>query len=150
MNPVSFFEIPVLDMDRALGFYAVVFGLSCERLRVPGKDMALLPHADGTPGISGALVQGRRYVPGGSGARIFMNVANIESVLFKAAHAGGAVLRAESTVGGYGDTAEIADSEGNRIALYAARPVARQRGMHDGGGLFGGDGGKLRPWCDCC
>ncbi|WP_222863956.1 VOC family protein [Pigmentiphaga aceris] len=148
MNPVSYFEIPVLDMARAMDFYATVFGQTCERVRIPGKDMALLPHADGSPGISGALVQGDRYVPGQAGARIYMNVADIPLTLFRAAQQGGAVRREETAVGEYGCVAEIEDCEGNRIGLFSSAPVSDED--YPGGGFLGGGGGRLRLRCLCC
>ena len=150
MNPVSYFEIPVLDMARAIDFYAAVLGQTCERVQIPGKDMALLPHADGAPGISGALVQGERYVPGNAGARIYMNVVDIPLTLFRAAQSGGAVRRHESAVGDFGCVAEIEDCEGNRIGLYSPAPASGEDYAETGGGFLGGGGGRLRARCFCC
>lgn len=151
MNPVSYFEIPVLDMDRAIDFYAAVFGYACERMRIHDKDMALLPHVDGARGISGALVQGDRYRPGMTGPRIYLNVADLPLALFRAAQAGGAVVHPETEVGAFGSVAGIRDSEGNRIALYSPMPTAPADDDADAvSGFLGGGGGRLRLRCDCC
>jgi predicted enzyme related to lactoylglutathione lyase len=149
MNPVSYFEIPVSDMDRAVAFYAAVFGYACERMHFDGQEMALLPHADGAGGISGALVQGPRHVPGKVGTRVYLNVVDLPLTLFRATQAGVAVLRAETEVGSFGSVADIEDSEGNRIALYSSLPSVHDEDLSDlGGGLFGGGGGRMR--CTCC
>lgn len=122
MNPVSYFEIPVTDLDRAVDFYTVVFGHGFERMNIDGSDMALFPNAEGAGGISGALAKGESYVPGMAGARVYFTVADIPATLARAVAAGGRVLYPETAVGNIASVAEIQDSEGNCIALYAALP----------------------------
>jgi len=122
MNPVSYFEIPVTDLDRAVDFYTAVFGHGFERMNIDGNDMALFPNAEGAGGISGALAKGESYVPGTAGARVYFTVTDIPAVLARAVAAGGSVLYPETAVGNIASVAEIQDSEGNCIALYAALP----------------------------
>jgi uncharacterized protein len=124
MNPVSYFEIPVLDMDRAIRFYVAVFGYAFERATVDGNDMAFFPHAEGGNGASGALAKGDSYLPGKSGARIYFSVSDIQATLAKAIEAGGTVLYPQTEVDAFGFVAEIEDLEGNCIALHAP-PHAR-------------------------
>ena len=119
MNPISYFEIPVHDMERAVGFYQAVFGYEFERVSLDGNAMALFPYADGRSGASGALAKGDSYHAGKSGARIYFSVANIKATLAKAVAAGGAVLYTETEVGTFGSVAEIEDLEGNCIGLHA-------------------------------
>jgi predicted enzyme related to lactoylglutathione lyase len=120
MNPVSYFEIPVQDMDRAMRFYFAVFGYAFERATLHGNDMAFFPHAEGGSGASGALAKGDSYVPGRSGARIYFSVPDMKATLAKAIEAGGVVLFPETEAGSFGLVAEIEDLEGNCIALHAA------------------------------
>lgn len=120
MNFVSYFEIPVANLDRAIRFYEAVFGYTLERTHVDGNSMAFFPYAESLPGASGALAQGKSYVPGKSGARIYFDVADIQATLKKAVAAGGAVLYPETTVGAFGSVAEVEDSEGNCIGLHTA------------------------------
>jgi predicted enzyme related to lactoylglutathione lyase len=120
-NPVVHFEIPVADMDRAVGFYRAVLGHDLRRERVDGYDMAFFPRADGKPGASGALARGDVYVPTRSGVILYFDVPDIDAVLARAARHGGAVLYPKTSVGAAGYVAEIADSEGNRIGLSAPR-----------------------------
>jgi predicted enzyme related to lactoylglutathione lyase len=146
MNPVSYFEIPVLDIERATHFYAAVFGFAFERLHIDGKDMALFPNVDGAGGASGALAKGDGYCPGTAGPRIFFNVPNMAVALLRVSKAGGAVLRPEQPVGDFGCVADIADTEGNGIALYA--PAAAPR--LERGGFLSCVNGKMQVICDCC
>jgi uncharacterized protein len=117
INPVGYFEIPVTDMERAIGFYQSIFEYSLERETIDGYDMALFPFADGAQGATGALVKGEAYVPAKSGPILYFRVTNIDATLNKAKTAGAAILYAKKDVGAAGFVAEIEDSEGNRIAL---------------------------------
>jgi hypothetical protein len=116
-NPVVHFEIPVTDMDRAIRFYEAVFAVALDRRETDGYDMAFFPRADGRPGASGALAKGDVYRPTRDGAILYFDVPDIDTVLARAKANGGAVLYPKTSIGAAGFVAEIADSEGNRIAL---------------------------------
>lgn len=120
MNPVSYFEIPVIDLERAMRFYGAVFDTVFECARVDGNDLAFFPYAGDRPGASGALARGDSYTPGKAGARIYFDVADIAQTLARAIAAGGAVLYPETAVGAFGSVAEIEDLDGNCIGLHAA------------------------------
>ncbi len=115
-NPVSYFEIPVSDMDRAIAFYETVFSISLERTVIDGHEMALFPSSENSSGISGALAKGDSYVPSAAGPRIYFSVENIDETLSKAVEAGGQVAYPKTHVGDF-FVAEFKDSEGNQIAL---------------------------------
>jgi len=116
MVRASWFEIPVVDLDRAVDFYERVFLVELERDTIDGNDAAYFPAADGPIGAAGALMQGESYVPSVDGTRIYLGVDDVDAVVARAVEAGADVLYPVTTVD---DTvvAEIADSEGNRIAL---------------------------------
>lgn len=118
MNPAGYFEIPVDDLERAIAFYAAVFGHDFERADVDGNAMAFFPYAPDQPGASGALAQGDSYRPGRSGVRLYFQVQDIQAVLDKAVAAGGGVLYPPTQVGAFGEVAELEDSEGNCIGLH--------------------------------
>jgi uncharacterized protein len=120
-NPVSYFEIPVTDMPRAIAFYERVFGYDLKRTMIDGYDMALFPFADGAPGATGALAKGDVYVPAKSGPTLYFPVTDIDAVLKEARAAGATILYEKKDVGAAGFVAEIEDSEGNRIALSQQR-----------------------------
>lgn len=116
-NPVFHFEIPVVDMDRAVRFYERVFAFQFERKTVDGYDMAFFPRAEGAPGASGALAKGDVYRPTHDGIIIYFDVADIDAVLQRAEAEGARVLYPKKDIGEAGYVAEIEDSEGNRIAI---------------------------------
>ena len=120
INPVVHFEIPVTDMDRAVRYYEAVFAVKLERREVDGYDMAFFPRTDGSPGASGALAKGDVYKPTKDGAILYFDVPDIDAVTTRAETAGGSVLYPKKDIGEAGFVAEIADSEGNRIALSQA------------------------------
>jgi uncharacterized protein len=116
-NPVTYFEIPVRDLDRAVKFYSIVFGYDFERTEIDGNAMALFPFTDDASGITGALAQGDSYVPGKQGARLYFATDDIDAVLGRAVNAGGKVLYPKTAIGENGWVAEFEDSESNCIAL---------------------------------
>lgn len=120
MNPVSYFEIPVLDLQRAMQFYSAVFGYSFEPTHVDGNEMAFFPYDTSLPAASGALAKGDSYVPGKSGIRLYFDVSDIEHSVATALAVGATLLYPITAVGDFGHVAEIEDSEGNCIGLHMA------------------------------
>jgi predicted enzyme related to lactoylglutathione lyase len=119
-NPVNYFEIPVLDMTRAMRFYERVLLVDFESTEIDGHPMALFPYDSQGTGISGALAHGDSYRPGPQGVRIYFSVANIDETLRRAVEAGGKVLYPKTSIGEHGFVAEFEDSEGNCIAIRSA------------------------------
>lgn len=118
-NPVTWFEIPVTDLDRAVAFYRGVFGFELERVAIDGNEMALFPSADGEAGVSGALAKGDSYVPSVNGTRVYFSTEAIEDTLRKVDALGGRTLYPKTSIGALGWVAEFEDSEGNRVALHS-------------------------------
>ena len=62
-SAVNWFEIPVVDMERALSFYNTIFGFDMKAQEpMPGYQAAFFPYAQGE-GIGGSLTQGEGYAP---------------------------------------------------------------------------------------
>lgn len=120
-NPIVYVEIPVTDLERASRFYEEVFRFSLKSTMVDGYSMALFPAATGSSGASGALVKGDVYIPSKSGPIVYFGTENIDRALERVRKAGGKVLYPEKRLDGIGSVAEFEDSEGNRIALFAAK-----------------------------
>lgn len=116
-NPISYCEIPVNDIDRAMEFYSMVFEFEFEKQSIDGNEMALFPYTAGTEGATGALAKGDSYKPSLDGSRIYFSTLDIDSTLSRATKGGGRVLYPKTDVGDYGFVAEFEDSEGNRIAV---------------------------------
>ena len=117
-HAVSWFELPVTDLDRAAAFYATILGTSLgEIAEADDRRFAMFPAEDG---VTGAIVHGEGYVPSTEGALIFLNVGDaLEPVLNRVEPAGGQVLLARMEMGEWGVAAFIVDTEGNRVALHA-------------------------------
>jgi hypothetical protein len=118
VNPVVYFEIPVLDLDRACDFYSNVFETKLTQEVVDGYQMAFFETSDDSFGASGALVVGDVYVPSQQGCFLYFGVESIDETIARALELGGSVLYPKKSNGDLGSVAEIQDSEGNRIALH--------------------------------
>ncbi|WP_079223721.1 VOC family protein [Stenotrophomonas maltophilia] len=122
MNPVMHVEIAVADLARAIAFYQQWLQVVIDApVRVHDCTMAYLPFEDDAGGASMALVHGADYRPSEQGARIYIGVDDLDASLARAQQAGAALRFGPAEAGGW-RVAEIADSEGNRIAVQA--PIA--------------------------
>lgn len=127
---VSWFEIPVYDINRATAFYNTIYQMEMETNVNGDFAMAFFP-AD--RGIGGALVLGPGCNPSATGPLIYLNAGpDMDSVLARVEAAGGRVIMARSMISETaGSFALFIDSEGNRLALHegpsraAATPPAR-------------------------
>ena len=119
-NPVVYFEIPVIDIDRATKFYSTVFNFKFDTTIIDNNKMALFPFTEEKSGISGALAKGEIYKPTKDGVLIYFNTANMDETLRLANTNGGKILYPK-TDNSIGLVAEFEDTEGNRIALYQSK-----------------------------
>ena len=117
-NPVVYFEIPVLDIERAVSFYSKVFNIEFTRTSIDGFEMALFPYDSTQFGASGALAKGDVYKPSKEGVFVYFGVENIDKIIELAIQNGGQILYPKKSNGELGFVAEFEDSEGNRIALH--------------------------------
>lgn len=118
-SPIAWFEIAVLDLDRAIAFYQAVLTVTFQRERMGGGDMAVFPHPERGPG--GALVALPHLEPRDNGALIYLNAGDdLSPALARVADAGGKVIMAKTDLGNnIGHIALFLDSEGNRVGLYS-------------------------------
>jgi len=118
-NLVSYFEIPVNDLERAIKFYEYVFNCTLKRTSIHGNEMATFPFVVDAPYITGALAKGPSYVPSKHGARIYFFVSDIDEILEKIQSQGSNILFPKTSVDKDSWVAEFEDCEGNCIALYS-------------------------------
>jgi predicted enzyme related to lactoylglutathione lyase len=115
-NIGAYFEIPVVDMDRAITFYQSLLEIELERGTIHDYEMAFFPFEHNGVGISGALAKGDVYRPSIDGVFLYLQIDDIDALISKAIILGSEILldktEAESCF-----VAEIKDSEGNRICL---------------------------------
>ena len=121
-NVVGWFEIPVIDMDRAVKFYEQVFGFSLVRHQLGPLEMAWFPWVEGAMGSSGSLVRSEFHRPSGEGVRIYFTAhsGDVAVEAGRAEAAGGALVMPKTLISeDIGYMAVVRDTEGNRIALHA-------------------------------
>ncbi len=116
-NPALYFEIPVLDMQRAMKFYQQVFGFDFRLEEIHGNEIAFLPFEVDGVGVSGSPARGEVYQPSLTGTLIYLRTEDVDATLKRAQSAGAKILFPKTRAGEYSYVAEIQDSEGNRIGL---------------------------------
>ena len=117
-NQVVWFDIPVLDLDRAIQFYNAV--LNCEIHKDPGGAIARMKH--GQLDVSGCLVLVKDNPTSGSGPLLYFNVnGRLDAAVFAALGNKGQIVEAKRSLGLYGSRAIVLDSEGNCIALHSMK-----------------------------
>jgi predicted enzyme related to lactoylglutathione lyase len=122
-NVVGWFEIPVLDMDRAVKFYETVLQLSLARHTLNELEMAWFPFVADGIGSGGSLVKHAGYIPSQKeGVLIYFTAPNgdLDGAIARVAGAGGSVILPRRKISDeYGFMGLIVDTEGNRIALHS-------------------------------
>jgi uncharacterized protein len=118
-HQVVWFDIPVLDIDRAIRFYSAVLGVVLRKEQAGrGVALAVLPHTDST--IGGCLVQTMDARPSDGGPLIYLNAdGRLDTAIAATKIAGGTVLQPKHSIGPEGYRAIVLDTEGNRIALHS-------------------------------
>jgi len=119
-NIAVWFEIPAIQLDRAIAFYETLFEFEIEPFDAPGLQQGLFPH-DVKTLVSGAIVCGEGYKPSEQGSVIYLNGGNdLATILSKVETAGGKVICPKTHLGDdIGHIAQFIDSEGNRIGLHS-------------------------------
>lgn len=111
------FEIPVVDLDRAVRFYEAVFQVSLTRDRVGACEVAMFPGDT----MGGCLIKAEGLTPSDHGCCCFFDLGeDLPAVLARVGAAGGSVLTPKTMIAPeIGFDASFRDSEGNRIGLYS-------------------------------
>ena len=123
-NMVGWFEIPVIDMDRAKTFYDTVFDITISVHHMKELVMGWFPLVEGKSGATGSLVlQKDVYIPGqNKGVVIYFSSDDVQIQLGRVEAAGGTIVRPKTEIGeGHGFMAVFMDTEGNRIALHSQK-----------------------------
>jgi hypothetical protein len=117
---ITWFEIPVLNMERATNFYNRIYGIKMETNEMNDYAMAVFPV---TTGIGGALVMGQGCVPSETGSLIYLNGGkDLQPILDKVEGAGGRIIMPKTKINDEaGYFALFIDSEGNKLAINSKK-----------------------------
>ncbi len=119
-NAITWFEIPVSQLDRAQAFYEAVLGRPMKRETMGTEHMALF--ATEEAGVQGCLNIGAEPVaPSSNGTRVYLDASpSLDAVLARVPGAGGRVVTPKTALPeGMGYFAHLADTEGNVVGLHA-------------------------------
>ncbi|MBN3727975.1 VOC family protein [Burkholderia sp. Ac-20379] len=119
-RPITWFEIPTVDLDRATRFYEAMLDTRLRRENFGGSPMSVFDGADAT---SGALVQDPHgSKPAKAGPVVYLGAGeSVTGAIERARRAGGAVDGpVHELPRGIGYIAYVFDTEGNRVGLHAS------------------------------
>ena len=115
---VVWFDVPCLDLERAIRFYSAVLDVAIEK-SFPGMKIGVLKH-DNT-GVSGCLFEHESEKPSTGGPILYFNASGrLDEAIAQVEANGGKILKQKHQIGPFGFRAIVLDSEGNRIALHSA------------------------------
>jgi uncharacterized protein len=118
-NTIVWFDIPVIDLERALRFYSAVLGKTVKKEEFPGGAIGVFAHEDGD--VGGCLYVSDTDRPSDHGPLLYFNCEGRldEAIAAVEAH-GGDIIKAKHSIVPHGSRAIVFDSEGNRIALHSS------------------------------
>lgn len=116
---ISIFEIPAIEISRAVDFYQAILNIKIERMEMPDMKMGIFPYEGQV--VSGVIIQAEGYKPSAEGVTIYLNAGdNLQVVLDKVERNGGKIIipkTSHADESGY--FAVLLDSEGNKIGLHS-------------------------------
>jgi uncharacterized protein len=118
---IHWFDIPVLDIERAGTFYSTVLQLELTHIDAPPDYvMKWFPTEDPLGG--GALIQGGGRRPSDDGTVVYFNAGDdLNDALNRVEPAGGRVILPKTGDDASGYVAFFLDTEGNRVGLQSKR-----------------------------
>ena len=123
-NVITWFEIPVSDLDRAKTFYETILDIQMVKRADGNDEAAFFPFnpnvVQATSGrVTGVLSKSVRNSPSGNGTLVYINASPaIKIVLDKVEKAGGKIISPPIQIPA-GFIAVIMDTEGNKVGLHA-------------------------------
>ncbi len=127
-NIITWFEIPVIDTQRAKKFYETIFEIEMVTRTIPqtGEELTFFPYdpnvVQATSGrVTGVLAKSPRSHPSDKGTLVYLNAyPEIQLVLARVEKAGGKIS-VPATQMNAGFIAVIIDTEGNRVGLHSEK-----------------------------
>jgi predicted enzyme related to lactoylglutathione lyase len=119
--PISWFEIPASNFERAVQFYRTILNKELSISHLNGADMAFF--SNDPLEVSGVVIHGEGAEPSAKGVLIYLNGGDDLSIpLSKIEDAGGTIIQPKTRISDeLGHYALFMDSEGNRLALHSMK-----------------------------
>jgi predicted enzyme related to lactoylglutathione lyase len=108
------FEIHADNPERAVNFYASVFGWEIKKWDGPEDYWLITTGEEDEPGINGAI----KPQAGNLTTVNSVTVSSVDEFLLKIAQAGGKTVQPKTAVPGIGYSAYCQDSEGNTFGIW--------------------------------
>lgn len=119
-NPVNWFEIATIDLERAKNFYTAVFNSEFEHIEMPGNEMYMFKMSGESAKYgSGAIVKTNENTPSAEGTIIYFSCKDAATEAARVDAAGGKLLFPKMSIGEFGFISQFIDTEGNRIGLHS-------------------------------
>jgi predicted enzyme related to lactoylglutathione lyase len=118
---IVWFEIPVIDFTRAKKFYSKIMQFDMKEETLGSDQMGFFPGEKGE--ISGAIVKGEGFEPGGKGTIVYLNGdENLQVILNRVEPAGGKIIAPKTQIAEeHGYYAWFLDTEGNKLGLWSEK-----------------------------
>jgi predicted enzyme related to lactoylglutathione lyase len=120
-NAINWFEIPVVDFERARLFYSKIYDFEMPAIQMGADQLGFFPVQPGH--IGGAIIKSEGQLPSVQGSLIYLNGGDDLSIICdRIEEAGGKVIQAKTPISpenGY--YALFHDTEGNRVALHSMK-----------------------------
>ena len=115
-SAVTWFEIPVSDLNKSKAFYERVFQCEMSDMQVKEEKLAVFPATE----VSGALLEEPDYSGPERAVILYLNIPDtIEDVLTRAESQGGETITPRTVIDeAIGWSATFKDLDGNVIGLY--------------------------------
>ena len=121
IHSINWFEIPVLDFNRAKTFYSTLFAFEMEVMEMGPEKMGILPSNLQRGGISAVIFFGKDYRPNADGIKIYLNRdPELNNILNRVETAGGKIVQEKTQITPEIDYMTVfQDIEGNTINLHS-------------------------------
>lgn len=117
-NQIVWADIPVINLDRAIGFYSALLAGKVTKQTFDNFTFAILPHAE--TNVSGCLIKQPADQITEKGPLLYFNVdGRLKEAVEIAKTFNVEILEEYTEMGPHGNRAVLKDSEGNRIALHS-------------------------------
>jgi predicted enzyme related to lactoylglutathione lyase len=122
-NAIGWFDIYVIDMERAVTFYERVLQQKLEPIGDPTGETQMMsfPTDMSVYGAGGALVKSEYARPGPGGTLVYFSVEDCAEQESRVATAGGKIIRPKFSIGEFGWVTLCEDTEGNFFGLSSMK-----------------------------